>query len=193
MIIGVTGPTGSGKGEVSKYLKSIGFIHIDFDVLSRDVQKKGSPCLKEITDAFGMDIIDTNGNLKRQELGKIVFSSKEKLNILNAITHKYILKKADEIISRSKNSDIILDAPLLFEANLNKKCDYTLSVLAKKEIRLERIIKRDNLSKDDALKRIESQNDDNFYIEKSDFFVYNNDDKNALLKFLDSFIRRIKK
>ena len=193
MIIGVTGPTGSGKGEVSKYLKSLRFIHIDFDVLSRDVQKKGSPCLKEITDAFGMDIIDTNGNLKRQELGKIVFSSKEKLDILNAITHKYILKKADEIISRSKNSDIILDAPLLFEANLNKKCDYTLSVLAKKEIRLERIIKRDNLSKDDALRRIESQKDDNFYIEKSDFFVYNNESKDKLIKFLTQLLRRIKK
>ena len=192
MIIGITGPTGSGKGEASKYLKSLGFIHIDFDILSRKVQKKGSDCLREICDNFGCNIIDKDGNLKRQELGKIVFSSKEKLETLNKITHKYILKEADKIISDNKNCDIVLDAPLLFEASLDKLCAYTISVLAKKEIRLKRIIKRDNLSEFDALKRIESQKGDDFYIEKSDFFVYNNDDKDYVIKFLESLIRRLK-
>ncbi len=189
MIIGITGGSGTGKSLASEFFKENGFLVIDFDKISRDVSKKGSDSLRELHLVFGDAILNPDGTLSRKKLGEIVFSDKEKLAILNEITHKYIIKEAIKIKETTDAKNIIYDAPLLFEAGLDRECDFVISVLADKEKRIERIMKRDSISMEYAKRRIESQKCDEFYIEKSDFSVYNNGDKDAFLSDLSKILR----
>ena len=191
MIIGLTGGSGSGKSSASRFFEEKGFVIIDFDALSKIVSSKGSKCLDEIRQVFGDDVFAPDGTLMRRTLGDIVFSDKKKLSILTSITHKYILKECDILLEEYKGKNIIFDAPLLFEAELHKKCDYTIAICADKDIRTERIALRDGISKEAAKKRIESQKDDNFYIEKSDFTVYNNEGIDLLCAELKHILRSI--
>ena len=146
MIIGLTGGSGVGKSCASEVFEAEGFLIIDFDKISRDVTSAGSECLAELTQFFGDSILNADQSLNRRLLGEIVFSDKEKLSALNRITHKHILKKSDEITNANKDKNIIFDAPLLFEAGLEKKCDYVVSVLADIQNRIERICRRDSIS-----------------------------------------------
>lgn len=174
MILGVTGGTGTGKTSVCQFFKKHGFVIIDSDIVARNVCRKGTDCLGEIADTFGADILDADGNLKRKELGRIVFSDEKKLKILNSITHKYIADSIKKTIEENNGKNILIDAPLLIEAGLDGICTKTLCVLADKDVRLKRIMERDSLSEDDARARISSQREDEFYISHCDFVIYNN-------------------
>jgi len=191
MIIGLTGGSGTGKSSASRFFEKNGFIIIDFDALSKKVSTKGSKCLDEIREVFGDEVFAPDGTLMRRTLGDIVFSDKKKLSILTSVTHKYILKECDILLKEYEGKNIIFDAPLLFEADLHKKCDYTIAICADEDIRTERIALRDGISKESAKKRIESQKDDNFYIEKSDFTVYNNEGIDSLCAELKNILRSI--
>lgn len=192
MIIGLTGGSGTGKSYASEIFEKNGFTVIDFDRVSRDVCDKGSTCLSEITEVFGKEILNPDFSLNRKKLGEIVFADKEKLEILTRITHKHILIETNRIMDEKKDKNLLFDAPLLFEAELDKKCDYVISVLADREKRIDRISKRDSLSLENAENRVSSQPEDDFYISKSDFFVYNNSTeeefKNQIFQILRSII-----
>lgn len=187
MIIGLTGGSGTGKSTVVKFFENNGYIVLDFDKISRDVCKKDMPCLKELVDNFGEEILYPDGFLNRKYLGAIVFSDREKLKLLNSITHKYIIEEMYAFLEKNKNSNIIFDAPLLFEAGIDVLCDKTISVLADKDIRINRIMKRDGITRAQAINRIKSQKDDDFYKTKSDMIIINNssvDDLDNKLKEL---------
>ncbi|MDE5861188.1 MAG: dephospho-CoA kinase, partial [Ruminococcus sp.] len=126
---------------------------------------------------FGEEIIDDNGNLYRKKLAEIVFSDKKSLEKLDNITYPYIIKEIsdniDSLVSQD-NKFILLDAPTLFESNADKFCDVIVSVLAQPEIRKKRIIARDNLTPEQAQNRMNSQHNDEFFIENSDYIINNN-------------------
>lgn len=191
MIIGLTGGSGTGKSHASKFFEKNGFTVIDFDRVSRDVCTTGSICLLEITEVFGKDILNSDFSLNRKKLGEIVFADKEKLEILTHITHKHILIETNRIMAEKKGENLLFDAPLLFEAELDKKCDYVISVLSDKEKRIERISKRDSLSRKNSENRINSQPEDDFYISKSDFIVYNNSTEEEFEKQISKILRSI--
>ncbi|MDO5477821.1 MAG: dephospho-CoA kinase [Clostridia bacterium] len=177
-VLGLTGGTGAGKSLISAILQKKGAKIIDADKLSREITKEGGIALGEIDKAFPGVI--KNGVLDRKALGRIVFSDKEKLLILNEITHKYIIKLTKEEIEASKGL-IVLDAPLLFEAGEDKLCDKVIFVDADDEIRLARIMKRDNLSIDDARARINAR-DLAVIKAKCDFVILNDGDAEKLEK-----------
>lgn len=185
MIIGLTGGSGTGKSSAGQFFKDKGFMVIDMDKLSRNLCEKGQKCLEELVCEFGDDILDKGGNLKRHYLGDIVFNDEKKLQLLNGITHKYIIAETDKIISENTGSNIVLDAPLLFEAGLESRCDKTLAVLSNREIRTERLKKRDSLTHEQVVARLDSQPSDDFYIKKCDVVVFNNSDFEALYKSLE--------
>jgi len=191
MIIGLTGGSGCGKSCGARVFTKAGFVVFDFDKISREVCAPGSDCLEEIKTYFGNEIILPDGSLNRQALGAIVFADQKLLEILTKITHKYILKETDRLIEMHKGKNLLFDAPLLFESGLDKKCDYVVSILASKELRLERICERDGLDKALALARIQSQPDDDFYLEKSDLCIFNNEDLPSLEQKLSEFLRSI--
>lgn len=180
MIVGITGGSGTGKSTACRFFRENGWFIIDADSVAREVCSKGTRCLGEIKAQFGAGIIDEDGNLKRKELGEIVFSDKSRLDKLNSITHKYIV---EEIKNRAKNNDgnIVIDAPLLLETGLDSLCDKTLCVLADEDIRIKRICKRDMISAETAKNRIASQREDGYYRERCDFSVTNNGTEEELI------------
>ena len=173
MIIGLTGSSGSGKSVASKYFEKLNHFVIDYDKLTYEVYTKGEPCLNELTQNFGNDIIDQNGNLMRKKLGEIVFANKEKLNLLNSIVMKHILAKSEILINQNKNKNIILDAPLLFEAGLDKICDKTIAVISDAEIQIKRIMERDGISYDTAKGRLDAQHTNDFFKANCDYCITN--------------------
>ncbi|MDK2799936.1 MAG: dephospho-CoA kinase [Clostridiales bacterium] len=160
-VIGLTGGTGSGKSTVANIAKDLGAKVIDADIIARQIVQKGQKALEEIVQHFGKDILLENGELNRRKLGSIVFADKEKLKLLNKITHKYIIQKIHEEIeieTLKKEYDIIIvDAAVLIESGLYELCDMVWVVVADKEERIKRIMKRDSLSLEEANNRINSQ------------------------------------
>ena len=185
MVLGLTGGSGTGKSTASKYFESKGFLVVDSDKIAHKVCTKGEECMAEITKAFGEAVADADGNLNRAVMREIVFKDEEKLKLLNAITHKYIVRENINIIEENENKNIVLDAPLLFEAGLGKVCTKTLCVLSDMEKRAHRIVARDGISVENALARLSCQPDDEFYISRCDYVVYNNGTEQEFLGKLD--------
>ncbi len=180
-VIGVTGPSGAGKGVLSNILSSLGMRIIDADRVYHEVITPPSECLCELAREFGNQILNEDGTLDRKVLASIVFDEKNKdlLLRLNSISHRYVSERIKAIIDAHKAQDeqfCVIDAPLLIEAGLCNACDLTIAVLADKNTRLERISKRDGISRDAAAARINSQKSDEFYISSTDCVVYNNTD-----------------
>ena len=155
-IIGVTGPSGAGKGLFCSYLAEFGCTVIDCDKIAHSVTKKGSNCLAALVKAFGTEILTKDGRLNRRELAKLAFSDPQKTEMLNAITHPAILKIIDDHIEKAK-STVALDAPLLYEGGLDKICDVIAVIDADEETRLNRIMTRDHLTKGDAAIRLKAK------------------------------------
>lgn len=192
MIIGITGGSGCGKSSVVSRLKADGFYAIDADVVARECVKQGKPSYNEIKAYFGDDVFLENGELDRKKLGSIVFSDENELKALNSITHKYIKMEIENEIAANKDKDIIIDAAVLNQGGLAEICDIIILVTAKKDVRIKRIIKRDNLSYENAKNRIESQPGDEEYKKYCDFTVDNSgqdsleDIKNKVVDFINS-------
>ena len=174
MIFGITGQTGSGKSSVSEIFRSFGADVIDADKISREVCTAGSECLKEIEESFGSEIIIEDGELDRRRLGGIVFSDPQKLELLTGITHRYIKDAVIDRIKNSKSGICTIDGAVLIGSNMEELCEYMVAVIADEDLRKKRIMARDGLSEDEALRRIRAQRDESFYRAHSDYIIENN-------------------
>lgn len=174
IIFGITGGSGSGKTSVSAILAKLGVDVIDTDAIARQITKPQSNCLKELTDYFGIDILNDDGTLKRQTLASIAFSNTDNIKILNKITHKYIKESVLERIKQSKNDIIAIDGAVIIGSNIEPVCNFIVSVIADRDIRIMRIIERDGLTKTQAAERIDAQPDESFYREHSKYVITNN-------------------
>ena len=179
-VVGLTGQTGSGKTSVCKIFRENDFAVIDCDKAAREVTSSGSECCKKLSEVFP-HCFDENFTLDRKALGNIVFSDKSSLEVLNRIIFSYIIPLLKKKINEAQDKNyILLDAPTLFEANADKLCDVIVSVVADEKIRLERIMKRDNLTQKQACDRMSSQYSEDFFRNNSDYVITNNGDlKNA--------------
>lgn len=183
LVVGLTGQTGAGKSTVSKVFSDNGFAIINADLISRKVVEKGTKCLEEIVDIFKDGILNSDGTLNRKSLGNIVFTDKTKLEMLNTIIYPYITSEIlNEIkhLSDSGKKLVLLDAPTLFESHADDFCEIIISVLSDEEIREERIIKRDGLTKKQANDRMNSQLDAEYFASHSDYVIENNDTLESL-------------
>ena len=190
-ILGITGGSGAGKTEVSNILREHGIDIIDGDKVSRLIMEPGEEALKETVEAFGNEILDSDGRLKRRELGNIVFSDTKKLEILNKITHKYITEYFLERVKKSDKNIVGLDGAALFESGIDKLCDGVLGVISEPEIRIERIMKRDGILREQASNRISAQKNNEFYIENCDFLVYNNGNIEEVRKQIGEVLEKL--
>ena len=188
IVIGLTGPTGSGKSSASKIAENFGFQVIDCDKTAREATEKGTEGLKALVSVFGEDILLSDGNLNRKALANKAFKDKASTDLLNKTILPYI---ADLVVKQAAGQDTLLDAPTLFESGINKICDKTVAVLADRDIRLKRIITRDNLTLKEAEIRINAGKDEKFFKENADYLLYNNDDENAFLKRFSDILKEI--
>ncbi|MBR3908482.1 MAG: dephospho-CoA kinase, partial [Clostridia bacterium] len=119
---------------------------------------------------------------------KIAFSSPEKTRLLNDTIFPFI---KELVLKETEKGNTLLDAPTLFESGLNKVCFKTVAILADKDIRLQRIIKRDNLTEEEALLRMNAGKDDAFYIKNADYIIYNNNGEVEFLKQFETTLTEI--
>lgn len=193
--IGLTGQTGAGKTLVSDYLTQLGYPVIDADMVSRQVVGKGSPCLKDLTALFGKEILAPDGCLDRAKLGGIVFTDREKLNTLNNTIFPYIIREVDAHVKDFfdfGHEFVFMDAPTLIESGEHKRCDLVISVLADKNIRLSRVLTRDNITLEQAQARMKSQHEDEFYQEQSHYIICNNGSVDELYQCVEQVLVQIK-
>lgn len=182
LIIGLTGPTGSGKGLFCRALLPLGIPSIDLDAVYHELLVPPSLCLDALTDAFGKEILNENGTLNRKALAAIVFNPEDpevrasRITRLNGITHGFVMDRAFEILDEMQSRGVkaaILDAPALYEAGADKHCDLNVTVLASPETRVRRIMERDKLTEAEATARVSAQHPDSFYTERADAVLTN--------------------
>ncbi|MDE6779938.1 MAG: dephospho-CoA kinase [Ruminococcus sp.] len=177
IVVGLTGQTGAGKSTISRIFAENGFSIINADIVARQVMEKSSPCLAEVAETFGRDILNADGSLDRKKLAGLVFTDKTKLETLNTITYPYITReilRQINVLSGTGKNFILLDAPTLFESRADDFCEIIISVLADAEVRRQRIIKRDGLTLEQAQNRMNSQLSEEFFISHSDYTINNN-------------------
>ncbi len=188
-IIGLTGPTGAGKSSLKTVAEEKGYYVVDCDILARKAVEKGTEGLRALTVAFGEEILNSDNTLNRKKLAEKAFSKPENTELLNKTIFPFIIKLVeDEIKQKDK---VVLDAPTLFESGINSICTKTVAVLADKRVRLGRILKRDFIDENHALLRINAGKSDDFYLEKADAVLYNNENIEELnakfSKLLENF------
>ncbi len=184
VVIGVTGPSGAGKGTVSRCFASLGVPVIDADAVYHRLLLPPSPCLLALTEAFGEHILNADGTLNRPELAKLVFSSPDALERLNAISHRFVMENIRRMLEQWRKEEVpvcVLDAPQLFEAGADRDCDVIVSVLADQKLRLERIVARDRISPERAMERIRAQKSDDYFRAHADYVIENNGSEGCIL------------
>ncbi|WP_017437240.1 dephospho-CoA kinase [Saccharococcus caldoxylosilyticus] len=191
LTIGLTGGIASGKSTVTKMIRELGIPVIDADQVARDVVKVGEEAYTQIVATFGQDILQANGEIDRAKLGSIVFHNEQERKKLNAIVHpavrrRMMAEKEEYVQSGAKT--IVLDIPLLFESELTHLIDKVIVVYVDDEVQLERLMKRNGFSKEEALARIRSQMPLREKVKKADAVINNNgtveETKQQLLQIL---------
>lgn len=188
IVIGLTGPTGAGKSSVCLVARELGFKVVDCDLLARVAVEKGSSGLKRLCEVFGNGILLSDGSLNRKALAQIAFSSRENTELLN----KTLLPYITILVEREIDTDyVLLDAPTLFESGLQDRCHKTIAVLSSEDLRLERIMSRDNIDVDAAKLRISAGKSDEFYIKNADKVFYNNANLQEFLLKIKEYLESI--
>ena len=159
--VGLTGSIGVGKSFVTSVFEELGCHVLDADLTAREVVMPGTPGLKAITEEFGEDILNTDGTLNRKQLGALVFADESRRQRLNNLLHPFIIARQDEIMrgweAEDPNGIGIIDAALMIESGGYKRFDKLIVVHCRPEVQLERLMLRDKLSREEALRRISSQ------------------------------------
>src|SRR5829696_3262437 len=159
--VGLTGSIGVGKSFVASVFVELGCHVLDADQTAREVVMPGTPGLSALREAFGEEILNPDGTLNRKELGAVVFNDEILRQRLNSILHPFIMARQDEILNAWEAEDPdgigIVDAALMIESGGYRRFDKLIVVHCRPEVQLERLMLRDKLSRDEALRRVNSQ------------------------------------
>jgi len=159
--VGLTGGIACGKSTVAQVFVMLGAHLIDFDKLAHEVQEPGKPAWKEIVRYFGKDILNQDETIDRNRLAQIVFTDKKELEALNNIVHPLVFnlwqERLDKIKIKEEHAIILSDIPLLFEGKMQDLFDLTILVLISPEEQICRLMARNNLSRNEAQIRLQSQ------------------------------------
>lgn len=194
LILGLTGNIGCGKSSLSKILMQNNIDVIDADIISRNIFED-KELLNLVFENFGENIKNLDGSLNRKALGNIVFNDDQKLVILNDLTHpkikEKILNKINEIRNIGK-SLVVIDAALLIEGGYLDILDKLIVITCKESIQISRVQLRDNLTKEQAISRMNSQMSQDEKIKYADYIIDNSGDTNNLKHKAEELIRYMK-
>lgn len=159
-VIGITGSIATGKSTVSNIIKDLGFTVIDADIAARKVVEPGEAAYEKIVNEFGKQILLENGEINRKKLGEIVFNDEKKRLLLNAIVHpavrKWMNDQKEEAFKRGEQV-VFLDIPLLYESKLTNMVDEVIVVYVDEQTQLDRLMKRNDLTIEEAKARMNAQ------------------------------------
>lgn len=159
-VIGLTGGIATGKSSIARFFSGRGIPVIDADQLARDAVRPGSPALARIISLFGMEVLSEDGALNRKKMGTLIFSDPDKRRSLEDILHPEIRKLAEMRIAKAAEEGhqrLIYMAPLLIEAGASDRVDVIWVVTVRPEIQLERLMRRDGISREEAERIVSSQ------------------------------------
>jgi len=191
-LIGLTGGIASGKSVVASRLAEHGAVHIDADVLARDVVEPGQPALAEIEKNFGSGVVGADGQLDRAALASVIFADPERRAVLNAITHPAVKARArklmDAAAAENPNAVIVYDVPLLIEARVDAEHEFDLIVVvnASTQTRLSRLMELRGLSRSEAVHRLNSQVSDTERLAIADVVIDTNGSLEETLRQADA-------
>lgn len=185
LTVGLTGPSGAGKGAVAAILARYGIPSIDTDGVYRQLLIPPSPCLDELAARFGAEILTPEGTLDRKALAALVFAPghETELSDLNRIAHSHILAETRRRLAKYEAEGLpvaLVDAPQLFESGFDAECHFILAVLAPFETRLARILSRDGISREQAVARMNAAHSDEFFRSRAHAVLVNDGDMAAL-------------
>jgi dephospho-CoA kinase len=194
LVVGLTGNIGCGKSSLSELLMSKNIDVIDADIISREIMYD-KELLEIIFYEFGTEIKNNDGTLNRKKLGNIVFNDDDMLIKLNSITHPAIKRKINDRIidiSNQGKNIVVIDAALLIEGKFLDLVDKLVVITCNEEVQLNRVVNRDNITKEEALKRINSQMKQDEKIKYADYIIDNSKDMNNLKDEFDKLFIYIK-
>ncbi|MDZ7740350.1 MAG: dephospho-CoA kinase [Bacteroidota bacterium] len=189
--VGLTGNIGSGKSTVAKIFEIMNIPVFYADTAGKSMLKNKA-VQQEIRDHFGKLVFDSKGTIDRKELAKIVFNNAKDLEVLNSIIHPRVRKEYLKWLSKNDSGVYsIHEAAILFESGFYKMLDRIIFVSAPEELRIERIMQRDNTSRESVIERISNQADEEKKMNQSDFVIVNNGQQMLLPQVLkiDKFLR----
>ena len=180
--IGLTGGIGSGKSEVSKFFQAWGAYIFDADKEAKHIINTNESAQKEIIKEFGSDVI--NANIDKQKLARVAFQDEFHQLALNSIIHPHVFKKIDsafeKIQQQNKHNCFVVDAALIYESGADTHMDYVIVITSLLRYRTERVMSRNNMTRDDFLKRVSLQWPDEDKEHMADYIIQNNSDLNNL-------------
>lgn len=192
LTIGLTGPSGAGKGTVASLFARYGVPSIDTDAVYHDLLVPPSACLNELTARFGEAILSDQGTLDRKALAAVVFAPghEQDLADLNRMTHRHVLCEVRRLLAIYESegkSAVLVDAPQLFESGFDTECDFVLAVIASREARMSRIMARDGLDKARATARLDAAKPDGFFREYANAVICNQ----GAVEDMDAEVRKL--
>ena len=180
LVVGLTGGIASGKTVVAKILRNLGAVVIDADEVGREAVLPHTECWKKLVAFFGRDIVKKDLTINRKKLADIIFNNPQQRLKLNRLTHPVIIKLIDDKLKIIKKNNpkgiVVISAALLVETGLHEKYDRVIVVTARKETQLKRLMKRDSITRKEALARINAQMPLGEKLKIADFKVTNEDD-----------------
>lgn len=188
MIIGITGGTGCGKTTALEAIRALGGIVIDCDKVYHELLRTDKTMLDALENRFPGTV--TGGVLNRKKLGSIVFSDKDALLDLNAITHSAIREKVQKLLGENPPLAAV-DAIELFDGGLAAVCNVTVAVIAPEADRVERLTVRDSITREQAIQRIRAQKPESYFREKCDYVLENNGTQEAFREKCLAFFRKL--
>lgn len=193
--VGLTGSIAVGKSFVADLLRSMGCHVLDADDAARDAVAPGSEGLKRILEEFGAGVLAEDGTLDRKKLGAIVFDDEEKRLKLNSILHPLIIAAQDEQLHRWEVKDpygiAVIDAALMIESGGYKRFDKLIVVHCRPEVQLERLMTRNRLAREEALKRISSQMPQEEKMRYADYLIDTSESKEATRLQVEKVFRQL--
>lgn len=191
-ILGLTGGIATGKSTVSRYFSDKGYAVVDADVVARRVVEPGTEGLANIVAHFGTEIIQKDGTLNREKLGAMIFSDAEKRetlnNLLSAQIRRTIMVDTETLVNANQPL-IVLDIPLLYEAGYETHCDAVMVVYTTEAVQLERLMARNNLTEEEALNRIASQEPIETKKDRADIVIDNNGPLNHTYEQVETWLK----
>ena len=192
MNIGITGSIACGKSTVSDYLIAKGYTIIDADKLGH-VALTSDDVKRKLAEKFGDEILENN-EISREKLGKLVFGNDDNLKILNSIIHPKIKELILKLQEEHKDEDLVfLDIALLYEANFVDLVEKVVVVYVDEDVQLERLMMRNSLPKEEAVKRIESQMSPREKASLGDFVINNSYSKEDTFQQIDEILEKLKR
>ena len=183
--VALTGGIGTGKSTASKILNDLGAFIFDADKEAKNILKNNETVQSELIAEFGTDIMSGDEKIDNNKLARIAFQDQDHQLRLNSIIHPYVFQEIDKIfddVLEKGTSDIfVVDAALIYESGADTHMDYVIVITALLQIRMERALKRESLTRDEILKRMDLQWSEEEKIALSDFVIHNDGTEKELL------------